>query len=307
MTILGRHLFYDYPEYYNLFSRRSTDAKIRTVYNTNRKFLAAYKGADGIKTGYTRAAGSNLVASAERGNVRIIATVFGGSSSAARNARIAELMDMGFSRAPRHAAVQKPEMPRYAGNEAAPAAGKTISVARAVKSSVRPLGRPGATPATGAVQAAALKSGIEAAIAVAATTVAPAKAPDTQETVLAVATAPDSAIPRPRPKRLDFAAAKPAAQPAAEPIVVSRASTSGGRHWGINVGSYPSRYTAERVLLKTALKEMSTLDGALRKVAHTSKGFNANFVGMSEDQANLACRRLEARGAECTPFGPAGG
>ena len=58
-----------------------------TVANTNRKFLAAYKGADGIKTGYTRAAGSNLVASAERGNVRILTTVFGASSSTARNAK----------------------------------------------------------------------------------------------------------------------------------------------------------------------------------------------------------------------------
>ena len=64
MTILGRHVLYDYPQYYNLFSRRTTDAGIREVANTNRRLLASYKGADGIKTGYTRAAGSNLVASA---------------------------------------------------------------------------------------------------------------------------------------------------------------------------------------------------------------------------------------------------
>ena len=51
MTILGRHMIYDYPQYYNLFSRRSTDAKVRKVNNTNRRFLKAYRGADGIKTG----------------------------------------------------------------------------------------------------------------------------------------------------------------------------------------------------------------------------------------------------------------
>ena len=61
MTTLGRHLFYDFPEYYNLFSRRSTSASVKTVYNTNRRFLGNYRGADGIKTGYTRAAGFNLV------------------------------------------------------------------------------------------------------------------------------------------------------------------------------------------------------------------------------------------------------
>ncbi|MEO0913065.1 MAG: D-alanyl-D-alanine carboxypeptidase family protein, partial [Pseudomonadota bacterium] len=61
MAVLGRRLFYDFPEYYNLFSRRSTNAKLATVRNTNRRLLDAYPGADGIKTGYTNAAGFNLV------------------------------------------------------------------------------------------------------------------------------------------------------------------------------------------------------------------------------------------------------
>jgi len=117
MTLLGRHMIYDYPQYYNLFSRRSANAKIRQVNNTNRKFLAAYKGADGIKTGYTRAAGFNLVASAERGGERIIATMFGGSSTAARNNRVAKLLDMGFKRAPSTAKLQRPSLPPYNENQ----------------------------------------------------------------------------------------------------------------------------------------------------------------------------------------------
>lgn len=315
MTILGRHLFYDYPEYYNLFSRRSTDAKIRTVSNTNRKFLNAYKGADGIKTGYTRAAGSNLVASAHRGNTRIITTVFGASSSAARNAKVAELMDLGFSRAPRHAAVIKPDRPKYAGNDA-PAAAKTVKVARAVTRSVRPLGRPvtgtAPTASAGGVQLAALKDGIEAAVAVATATSAPAtgtvamsKADGSTTPLPAGAKFASSPLPKARPvRKLDFAAAAPEPRAPETPVVVSRVSTSGSHHWGINVGSYPSRYKAERVLLKTALQEMATLDGALRKVRQGRQGFDANFVGLSEDQAAMACRRLEAQGSECTPFGP---
>ena len=51
MTTLGRHLFYDYPDYYNLFSRTSAHAGIREVANTNRRLLGSYRGADGIKTG----------------------------------------------------------------------------------------------------------------------------------------------------------------------------------------------------------------------------------------------------------------
>ena len=60
MTIMGRHLLYDFPQYYNLFSRITADAGVRKVSHTNRRFLNSYKGADGIKTGYTRAAGFNL-------------------------------------------------------------------------------------------------------------------------------------------------------------------------------------------------------------------------------------------------------
>jgi D-alanyl-D-alanine carboxypeptidase len=99
MALLGLRLFYDYPEYYNLFGRRSTPAFGRTFWNTNR-LLGQYRGMDGIKTGYTRAAGFNLVSSAERDDVRLIAAVFGGSSSKARNAQMARLLDRGFRLAP---------------------------------------------------------------------------------------------------------------------------------------------------------------------------------------------------------------
>jgi D-alanyl-D-alanine carboxypeptidase len=56
--------------------------------------------------------------------------------------------------------------------------------------------------------------------------------------------------------------------------------------------------------LKVALKELGTLDDALRKVAPKSGQFDANFVGMSEDKAALACRRLQAQNIPCEPLGP---
>ena len=86
--------------------------------------------------------------------------------------------------------------------------------------------------------------------------------------------------------------------------VVTRLSTSGGRHWSINIGRYSSRYEAERVLLQTALGEIETLDEALRKVVRKPTGFDANFVGLSQGQAQLACARLAARNRDCTPIGP---
>ncbi len=81
-------------------------------------------------------------------------------------------------------------------------------------------------------------------------------------------------------------------------------STSGGRQWAINVGRFTSRYEAEKMLLQTALVELGTLDEALRKVVHSPKGFDANFVGLSEAKAELACRRLLAQNVSCIPLGP---
>ncbi|MEM7521794.1 MAG: D-alanyl-D-alanine carboxypeptidase family protein, partial [Pseudomonadota bacterium] len=159
MSIMGRHLLYDYPQYYNLFSRITADAGVRKVSHTNRRFLGSYKGADGIKTGYTRAAGFNLTASAERGNERIIVTVFGGKSTTSRNAKVAELMDLGFRRAPSRAPVRKPKKPLYAdvgpiapkqGNNPGSVLGgmgKTIRLVGAVKTPKRPQLRPGKAPA----------------------------------------------------------------------------------------------------------------------------------------------------------------
>lgn len=103
MAMLGRRLVYDFPQYYNIFSRNSTSAGVGTVRNTNRRLLDAYPGADGIKTGYTKAAGFNLVSSAKRGDKRVIVALLGGRSSSARNAEVARLMDVGFAKMPARA------------------------------------------------------------------------------------------------------------------------------------------------------------------------------------------------------------
>ncbi|WP_370455402.1 D-alanyl-D-alanine carboxypeptidase family protein [Tateyamaria sp. syn59] len=308
MTILGRHLFYDFPQYYNLFSRTSTHAGIADVRNTNRRLLAAYQGADGIKTGYTRAAGFNLVSSAQRGNERIIATVFGGKSTASRNAKVAELLDLGFRRAPSRAPVRKPVKPSYvpgdedvviAGNQDAPrSAGKIIRLSGAVKTSYRPKMRPG-------TEAPVLVAEAEAPVV--ASTVQPddiqmaLAAAQTNETTAAVAAAAVAAalVPTVRPEARPTQVALQQ-----EPEVVTRVSTSGGRHWGVNIGRYPSRYHAEKVLLQTALAEMSSLDGSLRKVVRRPTGFDANFMGMTRDGADLACRRLQSRNVTCFMVGP---
>ena len=312
MTSLGRHLFYDFPEYYNLFSRRSTNAGIKTVNNTNRRLLGAYRGADGIKTGYTRAAGFNLVASAERGNERIIATVFGGRSTAWRNARVAELLDMGFDRAPNSVAVRKPSRPVLTPEGASDTPGRVIRTSGLVTRTPRPRLRPLEAPPEEML--IALQDGITDALAEVvrgdASTANPT--PDivpaaASEPVLTASLAGSLvAAPRPRARTLNAFASTAAAptDQVDDQIVVTRMSTSGGRQWAINVGRFTTRHEAEKMLLQTALVELGTLDEALRKVVRSQQGFEANFVGLTAQTAELACRRLLAQNVNCHPMGP---
>ena len=509
MTLLGRRLFYDYPEYYNLFSRRSADAGVSSVSNTNTRFLDSYDGADGIKTGYTSAAGFNLTASAERGSKRIIATVLGGTSTPQRNTKMAELLDLGFSKAPSRVREQPPAPPVYAAQPALPSAqgstgAKTVRVTGAVQTSPRPTPRPGpadapdpalvadadplpagpvfaqsepaqpetlvlaaeppvaraaATPevtaptfaqsepaqpetlALAAAPALIADPAASAAVALAESLVAPAAAPVPDELAVSVAnadvaqpplspllldrsprparaprTAPDAAplavasaepatapapqtpapvealspiarpsgaiadapvlaevlndlpplvladaaqaataapdpvappvtlvlpvsepaqpetvqlaaaaaplpaapeptetaatpMPAPRPAPLAdgiilTAHSPPAPSPQEIPEVVTRLSTSGSEGWGVSLGKFHTSYNAERALLQTALMEAGTLGEAERKVVNRKAGFDATYVGMSREVAEMACRRLTTRQMDCAVIGP---
>ncbi len=100
MMILARALQRDFPQHYKRFSQSRFSYGGRTYRNHN-KLLASYDGADGIKTGYTRASGYNLVASARRDGRRLIGVVFGGKSGKWRNRHMTSLLNRGFKKAAR--------------------------------------------------------------------------------------------------------------------------------------------------------------------------------------------------------------
>lgn len=95
MATLGRALMRDFPQYYHYFSKTGFSYRGRHVANHN-TLLRSYRGADGIKTGYIRAAGYNLAASAIRDGRRVIGIVLGGNSPRSRNVQMASLLDRGF-------------------------------------------------------------------------------------------------------------------------------------------------------------------------------------------------------------------
>jgi D-alanyl-D-alanine carboxypeptidase len=92
MATLGRALQDDFPRSFSYFRTKSFRWNDK-VYPNHNKLLGRVEGVNGIKTGYTRASGFNLVCSAKRGRSEIIAVVLGGSSGAARDARMTELLE----------------------------------------------------------------------------------------------------------------------------------------------------------------------------------------------------------------------
>lgn len=98
MAMLAMHILHQHSDRYALFSTRSIRYKGRQRHSTN-GFVASYKGADGIKTGFTCGSGYNLVASARRDGVRLIGVVLGAANGGARSARMSHLLNQGFARA----------------------------------------------------------------------------------------------------------------------------------------------------------------------------------------------------------------
>ncbi len=97
MATLARALIRNFPRRYDLFSTKEFTYKGRRYRNHNR-LLRRYAGTDGIKTGYIRASGFNLVASVTRNGQRLIAAVFGGKTPRSRDRHITKLLDRGFAK-----------------------------------------------------------------------------------------------------------------------------------------------------------------------------------------------------------------
>lgn len=95
LGILARAVFKDLPEY-EYFMQVPAIKFGRRVTNNFNRLIGRYPGADGMKTGFICASGFNLVASATRGNKRLIAVVLGAGSGAQRAVRAAQLLERGF-------------------------------------------------------------------------------------------------------------------------------------------------------------------------------------------------------------------
>ncbi|QQO22316.1 serine hydrolase [Bradyrhizobium diazoefficiens] len=88
---LGRAIQERFPRYYRYFATSTFNWRGQSIRNHNH-LLGSVEGVDGIKTGYTRASGFNLVTSIRRGNRHLIGVVLGGRSGSSRDAIMRNLL-----------------------------------------------------------------------------------------------------------------------------------------------------------------------------------------------------------------------
>lgn len=97
MALLGAAMYHHFPEYYKLFATKKFTYNGRTYY-THNHLLKSFEGADGMKTGFTNAAGYNIVTSAERDGHRVIAVTMGHNTIRQRDTKVASLMKKGLQK-----------------------------------------------------------------------------------------------------------------------------------------------------------------------------------------------------------------
>lgn len=98
MLTLAMRLQDEFPEHFKLFKTGSFAFRGKTYRNHN-KLLEQIEGVDGIKTGYIRASGFNLVTSINRDGKSVVAAVFGGKTSQTRNAEMTRLLSVALKKA----------------------------------------------------------------------------------------------------------------------------------------------------------------------------------------------------------------
>ena len=281
ISTLSRAVLRDFPQYYSLFSTRQFTYLGRTTKNHNH-LLGSMPGVDGIKTGFTNASGFNLAASAVRDDHRLIAVVLGGSSTAARDLHVEDLLDAGFT------VFKKREM------------GQQTTIAQNLR---EPL-------PVGAVDRAPTEQGDgdEAGVHI----VVDGKAPRVHETIKSKGDdAPACTVKRVRVhhklvKRCVAPTADTGSQAKSAKTVQAQAAKAGSDgDWLVQLGAYKSSAQARAQLarMNTKFSEvLSASDGG--RVERASGNYRVRFIGLSADQAKDACETIKAQGQACLALRP---
>jgi D-alanyl-D-alanine carboxypeptidase len=338
LAILGRAIQERFPRYYHYFSTHAFYYAGHTIMNHNH-LLDRVEGMDGIKTGYTRASGFNLLTSVKRDGHYIVAVVLGGPSAGARDKIMADLIEDEIEK------------------------GATVRTASAIAGpSVNPIVAEAAAVQEPSLRAAGSQSRIDSRLAYAASPGRPDPAADpiqvasfnpdvpaerARPAFVSGAPRPDANLPRAglgennwKQASLDGstvrnhpahggglpsatpsamrAATGPAARPHGADKIAAAIETSpyGGlariasgrpaaarNGWMIQIGATPDIDKATELLARAKSESRQTLTAARAFTEKVQKGsatlYRARFAGLEADSAERACKTLKRSGFSC--------
>jgi D-alanyl-D-alanine carboxypeptidase len=312
LTILGRSLEERFPRYFRYFSTAQFDFDGEIIGNHNH-LLGRIDGVDGIKTGYTRASGFNLLTSVHRDGRSLLAVVMGGRSAAGRDRimanligdHIAEASTAHTATAVAEAAPAESTEPRDEQPDATPMRARATVVAQAKLQRISATAR-----AANAVGEGDDGAGDEEASAPDPTLKAPAtaadvgmlKSPAKSSTKTQARLAAASALVMPplgRPENSANDDRRPGRASAKDDDAVDVAA--GGVM--IQIGAPDNLAKANALLSRARERNRSTLAAAKPVTEKVRKGdatlYRARFAGLDSASAEAACRSLKRTGFSC--------
>jgi D-alanyl-D-alanine carboxypeptidase len=324
MALLGLAIQDRFPKYYPYFATRVFHWRGVAIGNHNR-LLGSVDGVDGIKTGYTRASGFNLVSNVKRGPRHIVAVVLGGQTGAARDAHMRDMINVqirhayaGPRTAPRFAETQIPlpvRNPRAAAAaRATPAPGSDAPLERTPVRVVS-IDKDGETigegdKTTGAIPVRTLSApNMQEPMSITPTGVAPEGkvvtfAPPPPPSAVATASAQSSLeVSR---SIVSALAAELEHTPAATQAIAELKETAPQAQpsgWIVQIGAFPSEEAARSRMEDAIGRAGGLLTKGSPYTEVTSRGssklYRARFAGFDETTARLACERLKKNDFAC--------
>ncbi|HEY1884769.1 MAG TPA: serine hydrolase [Roseiarcus sp.] len=319
LTILGRSLEERFPRYFRYFSTAQFDFDGEIIGNHNH-LLGHVDGVDGIKTGYTRASGFNLLTSVHRDGRSLIAVVMGGRSAAGRD-RIMEnlIADHIAEASTAHTATAVADASPVQPTE--PAVAPPIR-ARATQIAEAKLERVSATTReTNAAGEGDDGTGDEETETPDPVVKAPAPAPRAGQPTpadLGFVKGPDGAkasgknqarlaaasalvVPPDRPEN----SAEDQRRSAPAAAQDEAADVASGRGWMIQIGAPENLAKANALLARAQERNRSMLASAKPLTEKVRKGdltlYRARFAVLDSASAEAACRSLKRTGFSCFP------
>jgi D-alanyl-D-alanine carboxypeptidase len=331
-ALLGRAIQDRFPTYYKYFSLPAFVYHGVAIRNHDH-LLGQVQGVDGIKTGFTRASGFNLVTSVHRDGRYVVAVVLGGRSSFQRDAHMRELIGAHIKEASLQRtapAIAEHTAPRDEPQQAAVTKASTVS--RADPTPTATVSTRVATGSNDPIQPLLVKTVSYRVAPVQAAGLAPMPAlvaasapqPEAPRVVVASAdTVPPVTIPavksdpiKPEPAKADIAkpevatAAPASAEPVrAEPVKAEPAKSEppvqirarGG--WLIQIGAYPGEDEAKQHLSAARSKVRDKLAAADPFTERVLKGdkalYRARFAGFDKATADATCKQLKRNDFDC--------